>query len=177
MSQWDGQPENPPTMLLGKRGRKAWNKVIETVVAAQKPPTDNQMRAINEARAAMVVEVVQDPEFRPAERVAEIEGQLVEHLRALDGLVGDLAAWKGAQVWTEDARMPYRPAPAVSRGPAAQALRRSDAVSAANLVSALFEVLNVTPIVDGGVQQVAEHATNPHKATPQQFGRYARAAA
>jgi hypothetical protein len=147
MSQWDGLPEAPPPMdMLGKLGKKAQMKVIDAVTSAQKPRTDEQLRAIHDAKAAMVVEVVNDPEFDPDARVAEIEGRLVEHLEALDGLLGELASWRGALKWSQNVVQPYRPVPASSRGPAVQFLRRDEIVSAASLVAALREALGVTAV-------------------------------
>ena len=164
MSQWDGLPEAPPPAgMLGSKGRKGWERVVEAVVAAEKPPTEDQQRAITSARQAMVDAVLTDPEFDPATRVAELEGEIVSHVRALDELLPQLGAWKGAQRWTENVTMPFRAVALMgSRGPAVQNLRRAETVSAVELVSALMEVLAITPQPDERVL-VPEFAHNPSK--------------
>jgi hypothetical protein len=152
MSQWDGMPETPPpASMLGKQGRKAMEKVRDAVVAAQKPPTEDQLRVITDARQAMVVEIINDPEFDPGQRVAELEGELLEHVAAVERLVVELGAQKGALRWTQNILMGYRPVPFMANGPATQRLRRGDGGSAVELIAALREALGmaeVAPLAD-----------------------------
>jgi hypothetical protein len=179
MSQWDGMPENPPPVsMMGKRGRKAQEKVRDAVIAMGRPPTDDQVRAITELRQAVVTEVHSDEEFAPGQRIADLEGELLEHVNAIEALLVDLGAQRGALRWSQDVRVGYRPVPVSSNGPSAQLIQRpTGTVTSAQIIAVLREALGVresAPVMVGDLT-----AANMAKAAnqTQAFGRYGRAVA
>ncbi len=145
MSQWDGLPEGPPPAdLLGKRLQKAKLKIRDAVVAMDKPPTEDQIRRVTAARQELLGQVFEDPDFTPELRVTELEGEVSFHVQALERLIGELSAQRGAQTWKQNALVPFRPERAVSAGPMAQRLRRENGpIDAAQLLLTLREALGL----------------------------------
>ena len=152
MSQWDGLPETPPPVsMLGPKGCKAQETVRDLVIAMSKPATNDQARAISEARQSAVTQIMADEVFDPASRVAELEAELADHSDAIDRLLADLGAQRGAQRWAENVVVGYRPAPTSADGQLSQRLRsRQGPIAASELIAVLREAVGVS------VPEVAE---------------------